>query len=131
ARSVTGPSRRCRAFDRRCRRFLGNDRLDVPATVEAYLVFLRPRFGPGPFVPVVLDWTFVKNHAILWAQIPYRGRSFPLRVAIYAATKLAPEATFQTEAEMALLKTLEACWPAWAPPPLLLADRGFDKGPLL
>jgi hypothetical protein len=32
---------------------------------------------------------------------------------------------------MKLLKTLEKCWPTWAPPPLLLADRGFDQGPLL
>jgi hypothetical protein len=131
ARSETGPNRTCRPLDRRFRRFLGSDRLDVPATLEAYLVFLLPRFGPVAFVPVVLDWTFVKGHALLWAQIPYRGRSFPLLVAVYPATKLDPEATFQTEAEMALLQTLAACWPVWAPPPLLVADRGFDKGPLL
>lgn len=131
ARNLTGPNRTCRKLDRRFRRFLGNHRLDVPATLAAYLDFLLPRFGPVAFVPVVLDWTFVKGHAILWAQIPYRGRSFPLLVAIYPVTKLDPEETYQTEAEMKLLKALEEHWPAWAPPPLLLADRGFDKGPLL
>lgn len=131
ARTLSGPDRSCRNVDRRLRRFLGNDRLDVPASLEAYLTFLLPRFGPVAFITVALDWTFVKEHAILWAQIPYRGRSFPLLVAIHPATKLDPEQTFQTEAEWALLNTLATCWPAWAPPPLLLADRGFDKAPLL
>lgn len=32
---------------------------------------------------------------------------------------------------MDLLKALEKAWPAWAPPPLLLADRGFAKGELI
>jgi hypothetical protein len=50
--------------------------------LRAYLAFLLPRFGAVAFIPVVLDWTFVKEHAILWAQIPYRGRSFPLLVAV-------------------------------------------------
>ena len=130
ARSLTGPNPGCRKVDRRLRRFLGNDRLDMPATLSAYLACLLPRFGAVAFIPVALDWTFVKEHAILWAQIPYRGRSFPLCVAVYAATKADPAETYQTEAEMKLLKTLEDCWPSGAPPPLLLADRGFDKGPL-
>jgi hypothetical protein len=131
ARTLTGPTCSCRKLDRRLRRFLGSDHLDQPATLKAYLAFLLPRFGPVALVPVVLDWTFVEGYAILWAQLPYRGRSFPLLVAIYPVAKLDPEETFQTEAEMKLLKTLETCWPTWAPPPLLLADRGFDKGPSL
>jgi hypothetical protein len=131
ARGLAGPTPDCERVDRRLRHFLGSDHLDVAGILEAVLVFLLPRFGAVPFIPVVLDLTFVKQHAILWAQIPYRGRSFPLLVAIYPATKVDPERTFQTQAEQKLLQKLQDQWPSWAPPPLLLADRGFDKPPLL
>lgn len=118
-------------WDRRFRRFLGSDRLARDGTLRAYLAFLLPRFGAVPFISVALDWTYVKNHALLWAQIPYRGRSFPLLVAIHPIIKADPESDFQTEAEMTLLRALEDNWPAWAPPPLLIADRGFAKGDLI
>jgi hypothetical protein len=131
ARGTTGPTPAVRAVDRRFRRFLGSDRLDRDGTLRAYLALLLPRFGAVPCISVALDWTYVKNHAILWAQIPYRGRSFPLLVAIHPTTKVDPESEFQTQAEMELLRTLENCWPKWAPPPLLLADRGFAKGELI
>ena len=47
------------------------------------------------------------------------------------ARTLEDEAPRQTDAEKALVGRLLSCWPAAAPPPLLLCDRGFDKGPLL
>jgi hypothetical protein len=37
----------------------------------------------------------------------------------------------QTQAEIALLRRVCWCWPQDAPPPLVLADRGFDKSRLL
>jgi hypothetical protein len=131
ARSVAGPNSDCRRLDKRFRAFLGNKRLDIAPALPAQLNFLLPRFGAVPFISVALDWTYVKDHAILWAQIPYRGRSFPLLVAIHPATKAEPDSEFQTQAELDLLQTLTDAWPTWAPPPLLLADRGFAKGDLI
>jgi hypothetical protein len=123
ARGLAGPGQTLRAPEKRLRRFFGNPRLDLPGALAALLRFLLPRFGQVPYVPVMLDWTFVaKTHAVLWAQIPYQGRSFPLLCRVYPA----PGAN-QTAAEVALLHELAAAWPVAAPRPLLLADRGFAK----
>jgi hypothetical protein len=127
ARGLAGPGKQQRAPEKRLRYFLGSDRLDLPGALAALLSFLLPRFGTVPFVPVMLDWTFVaKTHALLWAQIPYRGRSFPLLCRVY------PYAEQNTTAhEQALLQELAAAWPTTAPRPLVLADRGFAKQELL
>lgn len=133
ARTLAGPSRSHRAADKRLRRFLGNSRLDEPtldAALATYLRVLLPRFGSRSFVPVMLDWTFIKGRAILWAQIPYRGRSFPLLAHVQGLPKGADEVG-RTACEQHLLTRLRCCWPTEGPPPLLLMDRGFDKGPLL
>jgi Transposase DDE domain len=133
ARTLAGPFRSHRAADKRLRRFLGNPRLDEPtldAALAAYLRFLLPRFGSRSFVPVMLDWTFIKGRAILWAQIPYRGRSFPLLAHVQGFPKGNDEVG-RTACEQHLLTRLRRSWPADAPEPLLLMDRGFDKGPLL
>jgi len=133
ARTLAGPSRSHRAADKRLRRFLGNPRLDEPtrdAALAAYLRFLLPRFGARSFVPVMLDWTFIKGKAILWAQIPYRGRSFPLLAHVQGFPK-AQDEVGRTACEQHLLPRLRHAWPKEAPEPLLLMDRGFDKGPLL
>lgn len=116
--------------DKRLRRFLGNDRLHLNEALRAYLRFLCGRFGPLPYIPVMLDWTFVNEHAILTAAIPYRGRSLPLFDTVHERS-IEKRVYSQTQAEIALLRRLRWCWPAAAPPPLLLADRGFDKSRLL
>jgi hypothetical protein len=127
ARGLAGPTRDHRAPDKRLRRFLGNEKLDLSGALAALLTFLLPRFGPVPFVPVMLDWTFVgTTYAVLWAQIPYRGRSFPLLCRVYAYCHLG-----NTQHEIALLREIAAAWPATSPRPLLLADRGFPKCELL
>lgn len=133
ARTLSGPLPSHRAQDKRLRRFLGNPRLDEPtldAALAAYLRFLLPRFASRSFVPVMLDWTFIKGRAILWAQIPYRGRSFPLLAHVQGFPK-AEDEVGRTACEQHLLTRLRRCWPNDAPKPLLLMDRGFDKGPLL
>lgn len=123
ARGLAGPGKAQRAPEKRLRRFFGNARLDLPGALAALLRFLLPRFGAVPYVPVMLDWTYVaKTHALLWAQIPYQGRSFPLLCRVYPAT-----VANQTAPELALLQELAAVWPPDAPRPLLLADRGFAK----
>jgi hypothetical protein len=133
ARALAGPTRSQRAADKRLRRFLGNPRLDTQARDRAlcsYLWFLLPRFGAVPAVPVMVDWLFVDERAVLWAQIPYQGRSFPLLASVHSR-QLEDDAPGRTQAERALLGRLRRCWPSWTPEPLLLMDRGFDKGPLL
>jgi hypothetical protein len=133
ARTLAGPGPKHRAADKRFRRFLGNPRLDEKAQDAAaacLLRFLLPRLGAVPFVPVMFDWLFVDDHAILGLQIPYRGRALPLCFSVHSRP-LSSEEPRQTEAEQQLVERLLACWPAEAPPPVLLCDRGFDKGPLL
>jgi hypothetical protein len=61
ARTLAGPTPQVKAADKRLRRFLGNDRLALDAALGAYLRFLLPRFGAVPFIPVMLDWTYVKE----------------------------------------------------------------------
>jgi hypothetical protein len=127
ARTVVGPVPNVRYADRRFRRFLGNDRLDLDAAVSALLALLLPHFGNAPWVPVVLDWVWVRRtRAVLWAQIPYRGRSFPLLASVLGA-----EENHSTAHTLALLERLHAAWPATAPRPLLLADGGFPKPDIL
>jgi hypothetical protein len=139
ARAVAGPGRGHRHLDKRIRRFLGNPKLDREGALAAYLRFLLPRFSSEPFVPVMLDWTYLhRERSILWCQIPYRGRAFPLFALAFrwgegpAGREGADAAAKkQTAAELQLLNTLAGCWPADAPRPLLLADRGFPKPELL
>ena len=133
ARTVAGPGPQLRALDKRLRRFLGNRRLDETAqdaAVGALLRLVLPRLGAVRFVPVMFDWLYVDGHAILGLQIPYRGRSLPLCFSVHPATFEANEPD-QTQAELALLQRLRACWPPTAPPPVLLCDRGFAKGELV
>jgi hypothetical protein len=127
ARAIKGPVESVRYAERRVRRFLGNDRLDMEGALKALLTFLLPRFGELSFVPVMLDWVWVsRTHAVLWAQIPYRGRSFPLIASVHDASE-----DHSTTHACALLDQLHAAWPVSAPPPLLLADGGFPKEPIL
>lgn len=132
ARVVAGPGRQHRHWDKRLRRFLGNPKLDRAGALRALLRFLLPRFAGLPFVPVMIDWTYLgRARRILWCQIPYRGRAFPLCCRAFPWTPGGDPDGTQTAEELALLAELAACWPAEAPPPLLLADRGFPKVPLL
>ena len=136
ARAIVGPRQVHRHLDKRFRRFLGNPNLDLEGALAAYLRFLLPRFGGQPFIPVMLDWTYLHHQrAILWGQIPYRGRAFPLFPLVFPWAQLAPEGQTdehaQTTVELAWLELLARCWPEGAPPPLLLADRGFPKADLL
>lgn len=127
ARAIAGPSQSVRYADRRLRRFLGNERLDLDGGLQALLTFLLPRFGELTFVPVMLDWVWVsRTHAVLWAQIPYRGRSFPVLASVHEAAEY-----HGTDHAVALLDRIHKAWPATAPPPLLLADGGFPKQPIL
>jgi DDE family transposase len=133
ARTIAGPTKSHRAADKRLRRFLGNPALGpaaLDAALAAHLSFLLARFGAVPFVLVMLDWTFLPGRAILWAQIPYRGRALPL-FALVQHVPLTGDDGGRTQAEKQLLLRLQRCWPAIAPSPVLLADRGFDKAPLL
>jgi Transposase DDE domain len=133
ARKLAGPGKEHAALDKRFRRFLGNRRLDEAAqdaALACLLQFILTRLGAVPFVPVMFDWLFVDDHAILGLQIPYRGRSLPLCFAVHSKTHSDDEVR-QTKAEQLLLERLLRCWPADAPPPVLLCDRGFDKGGLL
>jgi hypothetical protein len=127
ARALSGPQLAQRYADRRLRRFLGNDRLDLEGALAALLRFLLPRLPTGPYVPLMLDWTTVgTTYAILWLQLPYRGRSFPLWAVVVPYTE-----NNSTPHEIDLLTLVHRCWPKTAPPPLLLADRGFPKEELL
>lgn len=130
ARALSGPNQSLRTPDKRLRRFLGNPKLDMEAELGCLLRFVLARLGSVPFVPVMLDWTFAKGQAILWAQIPYRGRALPL-VGSVQSTRLKEDEEGRTAAEQALLEQLRRCWPTTAPPPLLLADRGFARCSLL
>jgi hypothetical protein len=102
----------------------------MEAALAAHLRFLVVRLGAVPFIPVMLDWTFAHDRAILCAQIPYRGRSLPL-VASVQSQQLAADEAGRTAAEQALLTRLRVHWPPDAPEPLLLADRGFARSPFL
>jgi len=130
ARTLAPDPTGAKHMDKRLRRFLGNDRLQLDAGLRAYLALLLPRFGARPFVPVMLDWTYVGPRAILTLAIPYRGRSLPLFATVHEK-QIERRVYSQTQAEVALLRRVRWCWPDGAPPPLLLADRGFDKSRLL
>lgn len=127
ARTLAGPGPEHRYLDKRLRRFLGSEQLDTAAGLTAYLAFLLPRFASVPYVPVVLDWTFVgRTYAVLWAQIPYRGRSFPLYALVLPYGRQA-----DTQTEIELLALLRTAWPKEGPRPILMADAGFPKSTLL
>src|SRR5437868_1108104 len=130
ARTLAGPGKAHRAQDKRLRRFLGNDRLDLDGALGAHLAFVFQRLGAVPWVLVMVDWVFVGDQAILWAHLPYRGRSIPLWVSVHDPTLESDEAK-RTRAEKQLLCELRRAWPKDAPTPVLLMDRGFDKGPRL
>ena len=130
ARTLAPLPRQAKHQDKRLRRFLGNDRLPLDAGLRAYLAFLLPKLGPQPLLPVMLDWTYVGPYAVLSVAIPYRGRSLLLFATVHER-HIARRVYSQTQAEIALLRRVRWCWPAAAPPPLLLADRGFDKSRLL
>jgi hypothetical protein len=137
ARKLAGPGKKYASFDKRFRRFLGNRRLDEvaeDAAVSAVLRFILARLGSVPFVPVMFDWFFVDDHAILGLQIPYRGRSLPLCFVVLSKTRREDEPR-QTEAEQQALERLLRCWPSDTAPPVLLCGPtsgrpGFAKGPL-
>ena len=78
----------------------------------------------------MLDWTYVREWAILSLQVPYRGRSLPLFETVHERS-IEQRVYSQTQAEVALLRRVRWCWPEAAPPPLILADRGFDKSRLI
>jgi hypothetical protein len=130
ARTLAPLPQQAKHQDKRLRRFLGNDRLHLDAALRAYLAFLLPRLGPQPFIPVMLDWTYLGRYAILTVAIPYRGRSFLLFATVHER-HIERRVYSQTQAEISLLRRLRWCWPEGVPPPLLLADRGFDKSRLL
>ena len=130
ARTLAPLPRQARHADKRLRRFLGNERLHLDQALRAFLAFLLPRFGSQPFLPLMLDWTYVGSHAILSVAIPYHGRALPLFATVHER-QIERRVYSQTQAEIALLRRVRWCWPAAAPPPLLLADRGFDKSRLL
>lgn len=130
ARTLAPLPQQAKHQDKRLRRFLGNDRLNLDAALRAYLQFLLPRLGPQPFIPLMLDWTYVGERALLTVAIPYRGRSLLLFATVHER-KIERRVYSQTQAEISLLRRLRWSWPPDAPPPLLLADRGFDKSRLL
>jgi hypothetical protein len=131
SRALAGPAwRPLKATDKRLRRFLGNERLHLDQALRAYLTFLLPRFSTVPFIPLMLDWTYVGEWAILSLKIPYRGRSLPLFETVHERS-IEKRVYSQTQAEVSLLRRVRWCWPESAPPPLILADRGFDKSRLI
>jgi len=130
ARTLAPLPQQAKHEDKRLRRFLGNHRLQLDAALGAYLRFLLPRFGPRPFVPVMLDWLYFADRAVLVLAIPYRGRSLPLFTTVHERC-IERRLYSQTQAEISLLRRVRWQWPEGAPPPLLLADRGFDKSRLL
>ena len=79
----------------------------------------------------MVDWTQVGEYDLLWLQIPCRGRSLPLVGFVVSGRGDLDEEAWKTLSEKEVLTRLRNCWPAEFPPPLLLMDRGFDKGPLL
>ncbi|MGV3724854.1 MAG: transposase [Actinomycetota bacterium] len=128
ARAISGPTKAHRHTDKKLRRFLGNVKLSREGALQALLQFVLPRFTAQPFIPVMLDWMHVGTQkAILVLHIPYRGRSLPLWAAVH------PWAGNDEmhEHEQAALRALRRAWPKAAPPPLLLADRGFAKSTFL
>jgi hypothetical protein len=134
ARALTGPKEAMRYVDKRLRRFLGNERLDETAldgALACHLRFLLARLPRHPQIPVMVDWTKVGDHDLLWLQIPCRGRSLPLIGFVVSGCGEDDEEAWRTQSEKELLLRLRRCWPSGFPPPLLLMDRGFDKGPLL
>ena len=134
ARALTGPKKSMRSADKRLRRFLGNERLDeaaLDAALACHLRFLLARLPRHPQIPVMVDWTKVGEHDLLWLHIPCRGRSLPLIGFVVSGRGAEDEEAWRTLSEKELLGRLHRCWPAGFPPPLLLMDRGFDKGPLL
>lgn len=130
ARTLAALPQQAKHQDKRLRRFLGNDRLHLDEALRAYLRFLLPRFGAQPFLPLMLDWTYLGRYAILTVAIPYHGRSFLLFATVHER-KIERRVYSQTQAEISLLRRVRWCWPQNAAPPLLLADRGFDKSRLL
>lgn len=130
ARTLAPTPQQARHQDKRLRRFLGNDRLQLDEALGAYLRFLLPRLGVPAYIPVMLDWTYFGDRAVLTLGIPYRGRSLPLFATVHERT-IERRVYSQTQAEISLLRRVRWQWPASAPPPLLLADRGFDKSRLL
>lgn len=123
ARAVVGPLKEHRHWDKRFRRFLGNELLDLEGGAGAVLGFVIRRLGDTPFVPVMVDWMFIgKQFAVLWAQIPFFGRSFPILARVVAY-----EDNANTAVELALLESIRKIWPSEGPKPMFLADRGFPK----
>jgi hypothetical protein len=106
-------------------RFLGNDKVDLPA-LWAALLYLVAR--PGARLYVLLDWTDLDNdHEVLVAAVSYGGRALPVA---WRTTRKGHYIRSRNAVESTLCVWLKSQLPPRADL-VIVADRGFGRASLL
>lgn len=118
---VQGRARFAASSIRRFRRWLGNDRLDIPALYNPLVQQALAEWGPHRLY-VALDTSMLWNtYCLVRLSLIYRGRAIPLvwRVVEH------PSATIAYAVYADLLDQLAQLVWGQAGPVIVLADRGF------
>jgi Transposase DDE domain len=119
-------------------RFLGNERVDPLAVQLAAIPHAVARLGCGARLGLAIDWTLFDaklpsgrrvRYQVLRIAVPCRGRAAPLLQLAYDRDCL-PADTSQNRLEEEALWAVVAALPPGARP-VVLADRGFARGPFL
>jgi hypothetical protein len=81
--------------------------------------------------PAAAQFLFAVQIVDFYQARQHLGRLAEAQLGAGSHVPLTDDEGGRTQAEKQRLLRLQRCWPATAPSPVLLADRGFDKAPLL
>lgn len=124
------PLQHCLAasWQRRCRRWLGNERVEVEALYGPVVLRAIQHWPqPGQALHLALDTTVLWNrYCVVLLSVVYHGRAIPL----LWQTLEHPSASVSAEVVIALLQQAERLFDGFGAI-TLLADRGFPSAELL
>jgi hypothetical protein len=111
-------------------RFLKNPGIQVELYFQVLAAVIwpyRPGGGRTPLYPVILDWTKVHDHHVLFAAMPRKKRTLPLAYGVYHPQRLRKS---QNQLERGMLTLVVSLLPQSARL-VVLADAGFGQTELI
>lgn len=110
---------------KRLHRFLKNEQVRVAELFPPLMgvVWRHRSRRRARLVPIIIDWTKVRQFHTLWAALPRRARALPLAFGVYHAATLRHS---QNKLERGLC-TAVASWLPDGYRPLFLGDMGFGR----